>query len=480
LSTDVSGVNSELFVKGVVDSPFPIIFSDENNNPIPTFWRNVGIEPNDRSEVSMRKLKRMIEKMDRINPPDTLYNLALKPRTDTLVVYELPPSKDLPMAVTDQSGAILYSRNLEVSPDGPSSMLRPVNEVDAIPLSFSKVNEPPLIFHDVSGQENWPLIVTKKNGDPLYWNDVDVEWNEKAVLEKVRLTSFLRLMNRSGVVYELVTHNVYGYDIQLFHYGDPRFVTWIAWLPVIEFIVILILITVGFIGFKNITNVEKRSIWVGMAKETAHQLGTPISSIYGWLELLKTDRDAALLGQAVEEMEFDVKRLNRVASRFSSIGSKPELQPTEVSDVVEEVMDYYRARAPHMGRSVILESRYHNLSRVMGNRELLNWAFENLIKNSLASIEDKEGQINVTGRMSKDFRHLILDFKDNGRGIPYANQKEVMKPGYTTKKRGWGLGLSLVKRIIEDYHGGKILLLESEPGAGTTFRVILPAVKGKV
>jgi len=218
-----------------------------------------------------------------------------------------------------------------------------------------------------------------------------------------------------------------------------------------------------------------------MAKETAHQLGTPISSLSGWLELLKTDREAVTLDQAVPEMEYDVVRLTRVAARFSSIGSKPELQPLSISDVIEEVLEYYRSRVPRMGSNVILEGQYSGLRNIMGNHELLNWAFENLVKNSLAalSVVSRDGRITVTGSMSKDFKHVILDFKDNGKGIPHGDQKKVMKPGFTTKKRAWGLGLSLVKRIIEDYHSGRIFISESKPGVGTTFRVILPAVVEK-
>ena len=247
----------------------------------------------------------------------------------------------------------------------------------------------------------------------------------------------------------------------------------------IEFLVISILITAGYIGFRNITKAEQRSIWVGMAKETAHQLGTPISSIDGWVELLKTEYDASLYEKAVKEMEYDVKRLARVAERFSSIGSKPKLKPIKVSDVINEVLDYFRTRVPRMGRTVHLESHIENLSDVLGNRELLNWTFENLIKNALTAIEIKDGRIVVTGMMSKNFKQVILDFEDNGKGIAFADQKKIMKPGYTTKTREWGLGLSLVKRIIEDYHGGKFMLLESKPGVGTTFRVIIPAVEIK-
>ena len=501
LSADVSGIDSELIQKGVIDSPFPIIFSDTNNNPVQGRWRNVGIAPDDTSEASIKRLKKIIEKMDRINPPDSIPNPTLIHRTDSLTVYEIPPSKNLPVTVTDLFGTPLYWRNIPVRRTrtldggdiGPSvlrsntakdeadsiNIIMKIKQFDTEPIRFNKENEPPLNFYGMSGFRKWPLIVAKNNGDPLYWKDVGVAQNDTSSSGKTRLSAQMRYMRPRGIVYNLVTENIPDYDILLFHYGDPKFLTWIVWLPVIEFIVIFILISIGFIGFKNITNAEQRSIWVGMAKETAHQLGTPISSINGWLELLKTERDVSLINQAVNEMECDTNRLTRVAARFSNIGSKPELQPIKVSDVIDEVLDYFRTRVPRMGRSVHLESHIENLSDVLGNRELLNWAFENLVKNALTAIEIKDGRIVVTGMISKNFKQVILDFEDNGKGITFADQKKIMKPGYTTKTRGWGLGLSLVKRIIEDYHGGKVMLLESKPGVGSTFRVIIPAVEIK-
>ena len=477
LSADVSGVDSELIQKGVINSPFPIIFSDTNNNPVQGRWRNVGIAPDDTSEASIKRLKKIIEKMDRINPPDSIPNPTLIHRTDSLTVYEMSPSKNLPVTVTDLFGTPLYWRNIPVRRTRTLEGGDKIKQFDTEPIRFNKENEPPLNFYGMSGFRKWPLIVAKNNGDPLYWKDVGVAQNDTSQSGKTRLSAQMRYMRPRGIVYNLVTENIPDYDILLFHYGDPKFLTWIVWLPVTEFFVIFILIVVGFIGFRNITKAEQHSIWVGMAKETAHQLGTPISSIDGWLELVKTERNASLTPQAVKKIEYDVKRLTRVAARFSNIGSRPKLQPIHVSNVIDEILDYFKARVPNLGRRIILESHYNNLSQVMGNHELLNWAFENLIKNSLASIESKDGKIIITGSMSKDFKHVILDFEDNGKGIASTYQNKVMKPGYTTKKRGWGLGLSLVKRIIEDYHGGKIILLESKPGVGTTFRIILPAVK---
>ncbi len=477
LSADVSGIDSELIQKGVIESPFPIIFSDTDNNPVQGRWRNVGIAPDDTSEASIKKLKIIIEKMDRINPPDSIPNPTLIHRTDSLTVYEMSPSKNLPVAVTDLFGTPLYWRNIDIGPADSINIIMKIKQFDTEPIRFNKENEPSLNFCGMSVYRKWPLIVAKNNGDPLYWKDVGVAQNDTSSSGKTRLSAQMRYMRPRGIVYNLVTENIPDYDILLFHYGDPKFLTWIVWLPVIEFLVIFILIVVGFVGFRNITKAEQHSIWVGMAKETAHQLGTPISSIDGWLELMKTEHNASFTPQAIKEIEYDVKRLTRVAARFSNIGSRPELQPIHISNVIDEALDYFKARVPNMGRSIILDSHYNNLSQIMGNHELLNWAFENLIKNSLASIESKDGKIIITGSMSKDFKHVILDFEDNGKGIASAYQNKVMKPGYTTKKRGWGLGLSLVKRIIEDYHGGKIILLESKPGVGTTFRIILPVVK---
>ena len=476
-SSDVSSVDSDLFQTGVIDSPFPIIFSDETNEPIRGLWKNVGVDPNDTSEEALKKIRRLMGKMDRINPPDTISTPALKHRVDTLTVYEMPSSRTLPFAITDQIGTILYHRNVRIEPNAPAFQnLRTVTELDTIPKHFTGDNEPPLVVYGMSGKRRWPLVITKPNGDPLYWSNVNIAENDTSTTAMRRLKNRIRSMSSRGLSYEIVTNYVSGYNIQLFHYGDPRFLTWIAWLPVIEFIVLFILISVGFIGYKSIAKAEQRSIWVGMAKETAHQLGTPISSIKGWLELLKTERDDKLIGEAVREMIYDVDRLTRVASRFSNIGSTLELQPIVVSDVIEEVLDYFRSRVPRMRRSIVLESRYDNLSQVMGNRELLNWAFENLVKNSLVSIGREDGLISVRGMMTKNYRHIILDFKDNGCGIAPADQNLIMKPGFTTKKRGWGLGLSLVKRIIEEYHSGTITLLESKPDVATTFRIVLPAI----
>jgi signal transduction histidine kinase len=477
-----SGIVQKLIQKIVLESPYRVILSDEMNNPIEGSWRNVGIDPGDTTREAREELGRIMKKMDHENKPEPFRRPQLGGyKTDQLVVYELPPSRMFPVIVTDGEGRYLYGRNLPEPITGKGSFRGNIDIIDAVspPVQFTRENSPQLVFHGANYMGRWPIVIMNaKTREPIYWKGLaDAAENDTTISNRLRIAGAVELMREQGVSYRVASrYPVTVYRNGLIHYGDLEFLFLIKWLPFIQFAVIILLLTVGFIGLKNITNAEQRSIWVGMAKETAHQLGTPISSISGWLELLKTDQDPAFLEQAITEMEYDVKRLTRVAARFSNIGSKPELQPMVLSDVIEEVLDYYRARAPHMGRSVRIEGRYSGPMPVMGNHELLNWAFENLVKNSLASIDHRDGRITVTGTTSKDMREVVVDITDNGKGIPYQEQGKIMKPGYTTKKRGWGLGLSLVKRIIEEYHGGKIDLLESKPGAGTTFRLVLPAV----
>ena len=483
-----SGIESKLvqnlIQKFVIESPYRVIFSDENNTPLEGSWRNVGIDPGDTTKEARDELVRIMKKMDRDNSPEPFLLPQLGGyKSDNLIVYELPPSRFFPIVVTDGEGRYLYGRNLPEEGAGVDGVRENIEIIDAVspPVRFTRENAPQIVFHGASYMGRWPLvIVNAKTRDPIYWKGLpDIADADTSAAARLRVSDAVETIRREGIFYRFTTrYPVTTYRKGFLHYGDLEFLFLIKWLPFIQFAVILLLLTVGFIGLKNITNAEQRSIWVGMAKETAHQLGTPISSITGWLELLKTERDGLFLDQAIGEMEYDVKRLTRVAARFSNVGSRPELQPTALSDVIEEVLDYYRARVPHMGRSVTIEGRYLGPLTVMGNRELLNWAFENLVKNSIAAIDHREGIIDVTASMSKDFSQAVIDFRDNGKGIPYHDQRKVMNPGFTTKKRGWGLGLSLVKRIVEEYHGGRFVLLESGPGAGTTFRVVLPAVKG--
>jgi signal transduction histidine kinase len=209
-----------------------------------------------------------------------------------------------------------------------------------------------------------------------------------------------------------------------------------------------------------------------MAKEIAHQLGTPISSLMGWTELLKLKmRTPDEVLSISNEMESDLSRLNKITNRFSKIGSKPSLKVNDISDVIHSVIRYFEKRLPQTGKDIELIYENPESIEIMLNSSLFEWVLENLVKNAIDAIGNKKGKIVITVESSPDVVEIQID--DNGKGINSKNKNDIFKPGYSTKSRGWGLGLSLAKRIVEDYHKGKLILLNSIPNEGTTFLIIL-------
>lgn len=259
------------------------------------------------------------------------------------------------------------------------------------------------------------------------------------------------------------------------HYGESPLITRLRWLPYIEIIVGSLFVLIGYIGFSYIKRSEQSNIWVGMARETAHQLGTPLSSLMGWIEMLKLQSDAApRIVETIGEMEHDLKRLSKIAERFSKIGSKPDLREEDLTAVIDGVISYFRKRLPQMGKRVSITVDPSAAIAVNINRELFEWVLENLLKNALDAMEDGNG--NISFHVEKTGKIVYIDVSDTGKGIETKYRKDIFRPGFTTKKRGWGLGLSLSKRIIENYHRGKIFVKESSPGRGTTFRIKLRAL----
>jgi signal transduction histidine kinase len=231
----------------------------------------------------------------------------------------------------------------------------------------------------------------------------------------------------------------------------------------------MLFVLIGYIGFSQIKKSEQRNIWVGMAKETAHQLGTPISSVNGWIEILKEDPQK--LEQILPEIEIDIKRLTKIASRFSQIGSLPAVKLRPITPILRNAVSYYRKRLPKLNKKVFIKEEYTCEASIGINSELFEWVIENLIKNALDAIEGQDGEILLAVNQSPDHQHIYIDIKDNGKGISPRDKQNVFKPGFSTKTRGWGLGLSLAKRIIEDYHQGKLFIKETRLGEGTTFRI---------
>ncbi len=260
-----------------------------------------------------------------------------------------------------------------------------------------------------------------------------------------------------------------GYN-QYIYYDDSILLKQLSLYPYIQFGLIVGFFSILFFFFSSAKRSEQNRLWVGLSKETAHQLGTPISSLMAWLEIIK---EGDVPKEMVPEMEKDVKRLQVIAERFSKIGSNPELQPVLLRSVLDNTLAYMQKRT---SRRIVIGADYKTNREIYVNLNppLFEWVIENLCKNAIDAIS-KEGKITATVFTDNDT--VIIDLSDTGKGISKTNFSAVFNPGFTTKKRGWGLGLSLAKRIIEEYHHGKIFVKKSEVGKGTTFRIQLKEMK---
>lgn len=250
------------------------------------------------------------------------------------------------------------------------------------------------------------------------------------------------------------------------YYEDSTTLTRLTYYPYIQLIVIVFFILVSYYAFNYSRRTEQNRVWVGMAKETAHQLGTPTSSLLAWLEILKGSN---LSPSLVENFEKDVGRLEKIVDRFSKIGSSPILTDTNLTLVVSGTIDYLQNR---LSNKIEIDKQYDDLESIVLplNETLFEWVIENLVKNAVDAVNGS-GKVSVS--ISDSTQVVFIDIADNGKGIPRSHFKSVFQPGFTTKMRGWGLGLSLSKRIIEENHGGKLFINHSELDKGTTFRIVL-------
>ncbi|MCX7761249.1 MAG: HAMP domain-containing histidine kinase [Candidatus Kryptonium sp.] len=326
------------------------------------------------------------------------------------------------------------------------------------------------IFNQIILTIDFPVIVTDRDRNPLYYRNIDIDPNLPSKQKERILRSEIAKMEKTFEPIKIV----YGDTLILNYvfYGNSKLVEQLKILPYIILVAAGIFILIGYLSFSYIKKTEQSNIWVGLARETAHQLGTPLSSLYGWLEILRTKVDNGEdVSDVIHEIENDLNKLNKTAQRFSKIGSKPEFVEEKISDVISSVVRYFEKRIPHTGKKIAISVKGDLEAKAFINRELFEWVIENLIKNSLDAIENSEGKIEF--KIQERKKSVIIDASDTGRGINMKYRKDIFRPGYTTKKRGWGLGLSLSKRIIEVYHGGKLFLKESKLGKGSTFRIVL-------
>ncbi len=328
-----------------------------------------------------------------------------------------------------------------------------------------------------------PFIVTDTAGRPMLWNEPIIGIDMPAQMLSLqsvnpaggnsqdidRILLMIRDFDREHEPFAIISPSS-GVRIGTLHYGSSRLIRLIRWLPYGEMILLgaFFSLIVWARGMKREANEQK--LFAGMAKETAHQLGTPLTSILGWLELLRDklpQRDVV-----VEEIDRDVSKLRKVSERFSQIGSQPQLQDSDIEGVVEGVVTYFKHRMPHLGGKVEISFSSSLSNKCRFNRDLTEWVLENLIKNSLDAMKGKEGTIELVLFDGADGA-VSIKVIDNGSGVPATHRNLIFDAGFTTKSRGWGMGLALVKRIVVGYHKGKIRLADSG-SHGTTFEITLP------
>lgn len=321
--------------------------------------------------------------------------------------------------------------------------------------SFNLENK---VFENIKGI---PLILTDEKGEIMSSHNLDsIQSNDKAYLKKQ-----LALMKDQNEPIEI---NYIENKKQFVYYRNSDLLYKLTYYPIALVLILALFLTVVYLFFNSTRIAEQNKLWTGMAKETAHQIGTPLSSLLGWIAILKTENVSE---KYVDEIEKDVHRLNTIANRFSKIGSLPELKPQNIVSITKNAFDYLESRSSKQ-ISFSFSASQDEINTNL-NTELYGWVIENLIKNAIDAMLGK-GALNLT--ITETPKKVKITVTDTGKGIPKSQHKQIFKPGFTTKKRGWGLGLSLSKRIIEDYHNGKILVQKSKIGKGTTFEILLDKV----
>ena len=326
------------------------------------------------------------------------------------------------------------------------------------PDAFNDYNA--LMTKITEGNTTIPVIVTYDTGEVLDVKNIQVPEQGRDLFLQNKIKQFAGRHDRIEARFDE--------NFVLFvYYDDSTVLKQLQLFPFVQLTVVFIFIIISFVALNSTQKAEQNKVWVGLSKETAHQLGTPISSLMAWVEYLKTKvADTHLM----DEMDKDVQRLKTIAERFSKIGSNPEPELLDLKETVQNAVGYMERRIS--SKVTIATSFPEEPVHTLMNESLFGWTIENLIKNA---VDAMDGQGEITIQSFRKGNKIILDISDTGKGIPKSKFDTVFQPGYTTKKRGWGLGLSLVKRIIESYQKGKIYVYKSELGKGSTFRIELNA-----
>lgn len=322
------------------------------------------------------------------------------------------------------------------------------------------------ILHVIERNESVPVVLTNAERMPISMRNIPPQILSDSAQMQALIDDFLQLNDPICIQFP-------SGDEHYVFYGQSPTLRELRFYPIVQLGLIVALILFGYLVFHHARRAEQNSVWVGMARETAHQLGTPISSLVAWQQLLEMgDMDMIDTEVLAESLGMDVQRLQRVAERFSKIGSKAQREQLDLRDTVESSVAYMRER---MSQRIELDFEIQNEPRpIHHNAVLLQWVIENLLRNAIDAMPHG-GHIHLTLRYSEE--RVQIDCTDTGCGIPKRKWRSIFRPGYSTKTRGWGLGLSLARRIVREYHKGKIFVLESSPQRGTTFRILLPYQK---
>ena len=313
----------------------------------------------------------------------------------------------------------------------------------------------------LEGNNTIPIIITDGEGNVKTYNNLD---SAKA-LRPGYVESLIPIMAEEN---EPIVIEFGNGQKNIAYYQESILLTQLRIYPWVLLGVIALFVGIAYLAFSSARRTEQERVWSGMAKETAHKIGTPISSMLGWIELLRAQNADET---ALTEMGKDVNRLETITARFSKIGSVPELKNEDISDVLIESTEYLRART---SSKIDIDLQVPEDEFIVPiNRQLFSWVIENLIRNAIDAIE---GQGSIKLELTESGKYVRIDVTDSGKGLTRNQYRAIFRPGYTTKQRGWGLGLSLARRIVEDYHSGKIYVVRSEIGQGTTFRILIPTV----
>ncbi len=401
---------------------------------------------------------------------------------------EFIPKNPLPVIITDRDMRPTVWNRVDVSQDttftelsGYSqrrlyalmSVMEKIPLVDMGQLTGYAFFRKPLSFEDFIKRIDQAIIVTDSRKRPLYWRNVGMAETGRFSDFSLEAQELLRMKMKE--MKEIPLNNEAD-SLGYIYFSTPRSLSYIKYFVYLELFVAAFLILMGSYGLMLVKRTEKDTLWIGLAKETAHQFGTPITSLMGWIAYLREQPEGGASKEQTEKiidfMTADLNHLKNIASRFGKVGSMTKLVPTDLHQILSETVEYFSNRMPHLGARIDI----HLISKVEGVRvmldaELFKWTLENLIKNCVDAMTGKGGNIIITATHKEPW--IYLHIRDEGKGIARGQWKKVFEPGVTTKTRGWGLGLSLAKRIIEEYHQGHIRVLESTLNEGTTFEIKL-------